>query len=129
MGTEEITREYRYPATPGQVGDLHRGNVHQTPCEQTRAIDDRGYPSRENIGRDFRRDRVFPQGVFVEVKAGRQTSTTVGEAIVHQVMEKALNGDHRSMKLYFELVRQMDIGAEHMSYEERLRLLEEEPSD
>jgi hypothetical protein len=64
---------------------------------------------------------------------GRRTTTTLAEAIIQQLLAKAAKGDHRSTKLFCDLVRLTETDSEARSHEEWLDLLNTEdvppPSD
>jgi Family of unknown function (DUF5681) len=55
---------------------------------------------------------------------GCRTRTTLGDAIIHQLLARALKGDHRSTKLFCDLVRHTETGSEDMSHEEWLEFLD-----
>ena len=55
---------------------------------------------------------------------GARARTTLGDAIIHQLLAKAAKGDMRATKLYCDLVRNLETGLSDMCHEEWLELLE-----
>ena len=51
---------------------------------------------------------------------GRRTRTTLAEAIIQQLLAKAAKGDHRSTKLFCDLVRLTEMDSDARSHEEWL---------
>ena len=93
------------------------GNPRGRPRGDTRAIPPVG------LSQALRKAASRPVSMTVD---GRRTRTTLAEAIIQQLLAKAAKGDHKSTKLFCDLVRLTETGSETRSHEEWLDLLDTE---
>src|SRR5215203_1004657 len=90
------------------------GNPRGRPRGDTRAIPPVG------LSQALRKAASRPVSMTVD---GRRTRTTLAEAIIQQLLARAAKGDHRSTKLFCDLVRLTETDSETRSHEEWLDLL------
>ena len=93
------------------------GNPRGRPRGDTRAIPPVG------LSQVLRKAAGRPVSMTVD---GRRTRTTLAEAIIQQLLGKAAKGDHRSTKLFCDLLRLTETASDARSHEEWLDLLNTE---
>src|SRR5215207_9250766 len=105
------------PRSTRASGKARAATLAGRPRGDTRAIPAVG------LGQALRKAARQPVSMSVD---GRRTKQTLGDAIIYQLLARALKGDHRSTKLYCDLVRTLDTGGTERSHEEWLALLDDE---